>query len=113
MLQIDKSRHGIDSHPAPPGGVSLAELFNSYVAFFRRQFPVVLFVMLLTIALATVYLFTAPRRYTGEAVLIIDTHKLNFLEQQSPGGGDLPPETALIDSQVEILEIREHSAGRH
>ena len=103
MLQIDKSRHSIDSQPAQPSVVSAEELFKCYGAFVRRQFPVFLFVMLLSIVLATVYLFTTPPRYTGEAVLILDTNKLNFLQQQTPVGVDLPVDTALVDSQVEIL----------
>jgi polysaccharide biosynthesis transport protein len=104
MLQVDKLRRGIDSLAAQPDVVSLEELFKSYVAFVRRQMPVVLFVMLLTIGLAAVYLSTAPPRYTGEAVLIIDTQKLNFLQQQSPLGVALPVDTAMVDSQVEILQ---------
>src|ERR1700733_11350270 len=106
MLQIEKTaRPGIEQAlPAPDAGTSLEELYATLIAFVRRQFPVIIFIMLLTLALATLYIFTTPPRYTGEAVLIIDTHKLNLFQQQNPLGIDTPVDTAMVDSQVEILK---------
>jgi len=104
MLQIDKVRPAVD--PAAPESdiASPEELYASFIAFVRRQFPAIVFVMLLTLGLATVYIFTTPPRYTGEAVLIIDTHKLNLFQQQNSLNVDMPVDTAMVDSQVEILK---------
>jgi polysaccharide biosynthesis transport protein len=104
MLQIDKAKSVVD--PAAPASdvASPEEQYASFVAFVRRQSPVIIFVMLLTLGLATVYIFTTPPRYTGEAVMIIDTHKLNLFQQQSSLGFDAPVDTAMVDSQVEILK---------
>src|SRR5208282_2784029 len=104
MLQIDKARSGVEPAPQVADVASAEELYASFIAFLRRQFPVIVFVMLLTLGLAVVYIFTAPPRYTGEAVLIIDTHKLDLFQQQNPLGIDMPVDTSMVDSQVEILK---------
>jgi succinoglycan biosynthesis transport protein ExoP len=104
MLQIDKAKSAVEPAAAAPDAASPEEQYASFVAFVRRQSPVILFVMLLTLGLATVYIFTTPPRYTGEAVMIIDTHKLNLFQQQSSLGFDAPVDTAMVDSQVEILK---------
>ena len=104
MLQIDKSRAAQQSTAPSDDLASPAELYAAYIAFVRRQYPVIVFVLLLVLGLAAVYLFTSPSRYTGHAVLIIDTHKLNLFQQQNQMGTDVPVDTALVDSQLEILK---------
>jgi len=104
MLQIDKPAQSVAEPASAADVASPAELYAAYIAFVRRQFPVLVFVMLLVLALAAVYLLTAQSRYTGEAVLVIDTHRLNLFQQQTPLGVDVPVDTAIIDSQVEILK---------
>jgi polysaccharide biosynthesis transport protein len=104
MLQIDKARPAVEPAALPSDLASPEELYAAFMAFVRRQFPVIVFVMLLTLGLAAVYIFTTPPRYTGEAVLIIDTHKLNLFQQQNSMGIDAPVDTAMVDSQVEILK---------
>jgi polysaccharide biosynthesis transport protein len=104
MLQIDKTRPAAEPAAPAPDIASPEELYAAFVAFVRRQFPTIVFVMLLTLGLATVYIFTTPPRYTGEAVLIIDTHKLNLFQQQNSLNVDMPVDTAMVDSQVEILK---------
>jgi succinoglycan biosynthesis transport protein ExoP len=106
MLQIDKSPSvaAPDRGASTPDVASPAELYAAFVAFVRRQFPVLLFVMLLIVGLALVYIFTTPPRFTGTAELIIDTHKIQLFQQQSPLGVDLPVDSATVDSQVEVLK---------
>jgi succinoglycan biosynthesis transport protein ExoP len=104
MLQIDKAKSAVEPTASAPDFASPEELYAAFIAFARRQFPVIVFVMLLTLGLATVYIFTTPPRYTGEAVMIIDTHKLNPFQQQNSLGIDAPVDTAMVDSQVEILK---------
>ena len=54
---------------------SLADLFAKVIGFIRRQFPIVLSVVPLTIGLAAVYLFTTPPLYSAQARIMIDTGK--------------------------------------
>lgn len=83
---------------------SLEQTISSAVALIGRQYPVMIFVMCLCIGLAGVYLLTAPKRYTGTAVLLIDSRKMQGLQTQAPTGGDSPIESAMVDSQVEVLK---------
>jgi len=105
MLQINKSPStAIDPGAQPPDDTSPAELYLAFVAFVRRQYHVIIFVTLLAIGLAVVNIFTSAPRYTATAELIIDTHRLQLLQQQSQVSLDLPVDTGLVDSQVEILK---------
>ena len=103
MLQIDKSPSiQVEESTAAPDGRSSAELFAFYVGFIRRQFLVVLFVMLLTIVLAAVYLLTTPPLYTGHAKIMIDPGKVQLFQHSI--FGDDPINAQMVDSQIEILK---------
>lgn len=85
-----------------PDQAAANELYSSFLVFIRRQWPAVLFVAALCVVLGVVYVINAPTNYTAQATLIIDTHKVNILPQQSVIG-DLPVDSATVESQVEIL----------
>jgi polysaccharide biosynthesis transport protein len=82
---------------------SPSELFHSFLGLLRRQFPLIIFVLLVTIGIASVYLFTAVRIYTAEAKLLIDSRKIQLLQQQSVFG-DIALDAAQVESQVEVLK---------
>jgi polysaccharide biosynthesis transport protein len=104
MLQIDKPKPP-SGYAAPESEVSSPEeLYREAIAFLRRQYALIVFVLLSMLSLAAVYLFTTPPRYTGQAVLLIDTHRLNLLQEQNTVHVDMPVDTAMVDSQVEILK---------
>ena len=104
MLQIDKARPAVEQTTLAADVASLEELYKAFMAFVRRQFRAIISVWLLILSLAVLYNFTATPRYKAEAVLFIDTHKLNPFQQQNQLGVDMPGDTAMIDSQVEILK---------
>lgn len=61
--------------------------------------------LLVCLALAGSYLVSATKRYTGTAVLMIDSRKMQGLQTQgTPGAGDNPIDSAMVDSQVEVLK---------
>ncbi|MGY4626716.1 polysaccharide biosynthesis tyrosine autokinase [Bradyrhizobium sp. USDA 4486] len=70
---------------------------------FRRQYPIMVAVLLGVVALAFLFVLSASRQYTSTANLIIDSRKTNMMQQSTPGA-DAPIESAMIDSQVEILK---------
>jgi polysaccharide biosynthesis transport protein len=102
MLQVSKPR--LDAEQVPPGSdfLSPAELYASIMGFLRRQVQVIALVALLTLALGAVYVYTSPSKYTGHAVMLIDTHKTQVFQQQTPLG-DLPIDSATVDTQIEIM----------
>ena len=107
MLQINKSasiqvEEGGSTHDVPyPAQPSLADQFAKVIGFIRRQFPVVLSVVPLTIGLAAVYLFTTPPLYSGQAKIMIDTGKVQLLPRSILAEDPVNP--AMMESQLEIL----------
>jgi succinoglycan biosynthesis transport protein ExoP len=107
MLQVDKSPLGRVGEAAEGGSAfdarSSAELFATFSSFIRRQFPVLLWAVLVTLGLAVVYLITAPPMYTGLAKMIIDTGKVQLFQQQSILS-DVPVDSATVESEIEIMK---------
>jgi succinoglycan biosynthesis transport protein ExoP len=105
MLQINKIRPTLNhSTLEPDGSSSLKDLYDAVYGLLRRQYPLILLVLLLTMALGVVYLMTAPVKYTAEAVLIIDTHKVQVFQQQPVVGDFAVVDSATVDTQVEVLK---------
>jgi succinoglycan biosynthesis transport protein ExoP len=102
MLQANKTAP-VDERNAIAGSASPAELFSSVVSFVRRQYPVILAVGLLALALGVVYLLTTPPSFTGRSTLLIDTRKVQVFQQPTMIG-DPTINTGMVDSQVEILK---------
>jgi succinoglycan biosynthesis transport protein ExoP len=102
MLQTFKSPTLSDRGAQAPDYVTPAELFNIFTGFLQRQYPVLVFTFLVMTALAAVYLFTTPPSFTAQAKLLIDSRKVQVFQAQSVLG-DIPPDPASVDSQVEIL----------
>jgi polysaccharide biosynthesis transport protein len=107
MLQVNKPQLVSVSDRGGSGGpefdfISPRQIFTAVEGFVRRQYPVVVFALLLTLGLGAVYLITTPPKYTGTAVLVIDTHKSQVIPQQSPLN-DLPLDSTAVDTQLEIL----------
>jgi succinoglycan biosynthesis transport protein ExoP len=104
MLHNNKTQPIAGAATSASDVVSPAEVYAVYAAFVRRQFPIIAVVMFIVLALAVIYLLTTPIRYTGHAELVIDSHKLSLFQQQNPLGVDAPVDTAMVDSQVEVLK---------
>src|ERR1700730_7139050 len=103
MLQINKPPTlTVADRALAPEYVSSAEVLASFIGFIRRQYPVILFVIVLTIGVALVYLFTTPPLYTAQAKMMIDTRKVQLFQQQSVLG-DIAVDSSTVDSQVEAL----------
>ena len=110
MLQPNKTQSEINREPAAPEMLSGAEPLQFFVGFVRRQFSVIVFVTLLMIALGMIYVVTARPSFTAEAQLLIDAHKVQVFQQQSILG-DIPIDTAQVESQVEVLKSENIAAA--
>jgi polysaccharide biosynthesis transport protein len=86
--------------------VYISELVEQLTGFLRRQYPIFVFVIACTLALGLLYLFTTPARYSAHAMLLIDSSKARALQQtQQPAAlGDIPIDTAQVETQVEVLK---------
>jgi succinoglycan biosynthesis transport protein ExoP len=94
----------MESFPEASAGVSPTELYATTLGFLRRQFPVIAITTALVLALACFYIVTTPAKYSGQAVLLIDTHKNQVFEPQQSPLGDLPIDSATVDTQIEVLK---------
>jgi succinoglycan biosynthesis transport protein ExoP len=83
---------------------SYEHTFSVALGLISRQYPVMIITVLLCLGMAGVYLLTAPKRYTGTAVLLMDSRKMQGLQTQVGASGDIPIDTAMVDSQVEVLK---------
>ena len=104
MLQTNKLLSVVGAGNSTPSEVtSPAELVTSFTSFLRRQFPIVLFFVALTIGLGVVYLLTTPPSFTAQASMIIDTRKVQIFQQQSILG-EPAIDTGMVDSRLRILK---------
>ena len=83
--------------------ISPEQTLASFVGFIRRQMGVVIFVVLLAFSLGLVYVTTTPPSYTAYVKLLIDARKVQLFQQQSILG-EIPIDTASVESQVELLK---------
>jgi polysaccharide biosynthesis transport protein len=95
-LETEQASHGLEF-------VSPAELYAALLGFVRRRYKVIAFATLLSLALAIGYVFTAPPRFTASAMMVIDTHRNQVFQPQSPMG-DLPVDSETVDTQIEIMK---------
>src|SRR4030081_562171 len=83
---------------------SIQETLSWMMKVFRRQLPLIVLVVLLCCALGGAYLLTTPKRYSSMAEMVIDSRKTQMLQQQNPMGIEAPVDSAMVDSQVEIMK---------
>src|SRR3954453_9419 len=72
------------------------------VGIIRRQLPFILTMILLGLAGAGLYLFTATRWYTASADVLMEMRR-NIVMSQDPNAPDQPIDGSLVDSQVETI----------
>ncbi|KJC36464.1 polysaccharide biosynthesis tyrosine autokinase [Bradyrhizobium sp. LTSP857] len=87
-----------------PELLSISDAILALKGLVSRQLPLMIFVFLACVSLALLYVITAQRMYTSTASLIIDSRKISLMQQQQSAGSDAPIESAMIDSQVEIIK---------
>src|SRR3984893_8866662 len=85
--------------------LSLQQAVSSTFALVGRQYPLMIFTLLLCVSWASVYLLTLQKRYTSTADMIIDSRRMQGLQtQQGASGNDASIDSGMVDSQVEILK---------
>jgi succinoglycan biosynthesis transport protein ExoP len=84
--------------------LSLKQSLSTLKGLVDRQRYVLLLTILSCVGLALTYVFMTPKAYTATAALFLDSHKTQSLQQQSPMGLDIPVDSSMVDSQVEILK---------
>jgi succinoglycan biosynthesis transport protein ExoP len=83
---------------------STKEVLEQLLGFVRRQYPIMAMISASAIALSLVYLLTTPKLYTAHAMFLIDTTKMQILQQQQQVIGEVPLDAAQVDTQIEVLK---------
>jgi polysaccharide biosynthesis transport protein len=105
MLRSDKV-----SSSTPDGTELLARsdfaiftIISYVISIVKRHFAAALVIMACSTALGLLYLFIMPPSFTTTGIMVIDTHKIQPLQQQQPimEGNQLDPQAVL--TEVEIL----------
>ena len=103
MLEASKPLTDVGRDGAIGAFASPAEHYSSFTSFIRRQFPVIAYIVVLVLVVAIVYLLTTPPSFTAQATVIIDTHKVQLFQKEFVLG-DLPIDSAEVESQVELIK---------
>ena len=79
-------------------------MLKSLMDFLRRQFPIILFFVLIGIGLGVTYVLTAPPMFTAQTSMVIDTQKAQIFRRQEQPSGNTVIVSAMVDSEVEMLK---------
>ena len=91
-----------DALQVAPESDGVSELITQTTAFLYRQYPTILFIAGIFVALAVGYVISTPRSYTAHATMIIDSRKVQLFQQ--PMLSEFGLDSAAIESQVEVLK---------
>ena len=102
MLQINK-RASLPGHDAPDVVGPLIDALQNAVRIVRRQLPIVVVILVCSLALAILYLVYTPPRFTASGAMVIDTRKVQVLDKESVLG-DAQIDASTVQTQVEMLK---------
>ena len=104
MLQINKSASHAGQDSQKVAAPLLDALQNAF-RIIRRQLPIVAVIMTCSVALAILYLVLTPPKFTASGAVVIDTHKIQLLQQpQQAVVGEAQIDASTVQTQVEMLK---------
>jgi succinoglycan biosynthesis transport protein ExoP len=104
MDKVPYSSTVADTEQLQVGSFSPKQLIEQSFEFGRRQYPLIVLIVACTVALGLLHLLTTPKLYTAHAMFLIDTSKVQVLQQQQQVIGELPLDTAQVETQIEVLK---------
>ncbi len=105
MLQVNKASPLASDDVERLTPSQIVKMFSSFKLILKRQFRVFLVLMACTTALGLLYLFITPPSYTASGTMVIDSHRLQLL-QQKPDLGANAIDTGAVQTEVEVLLSR-------
>lgn len=106
MLEVNKGRIAIRSEPGVgfPEEPSAQDLLSSALVLARRQVWVVVLFAMLGASLGGILFFRVTPNFVADATLLIDTRKIEILQQPAVFSQMSLESSAAMESQVEILK---------
>jgi polysaccharide biosynthesis transport protein len=105
MLQVNKASPLASDDVERLTPSQIVKMFHSFKLILKRQFRVFLVLMACTTALGLLYLFITPPSYTASGTMVIDSHRLQMLQQKQDLGANAI-DTAAVQTEVEVLLSR-------
>ncbi|MGI8568644.1 MAG: polysaccharide biosynthesis tyrosine autokinase [Methylocella sp.] len=105
MLQVNKAPPLESDDPEGLTPSHLIKTFSSFKLILKRQFRVFLVLMACTTALGLLYLLITPPSFTASGMMVIDSHRLQLL-QQKPDLGTNAIDPGTVQTEVEVLLSR-------
>jgi succinoglycan biosynthesis transport protein ExoP len=103
MLKINQ-RFIADDTSSASGSPLAAAPSNFYMRVLRHQLPTVIVFMVLTMALAILYLATAVPVYVATAYMVIDARKVQMLDPQESARGAVNIDAGMVQTQIELMK---------
>jgi uncharacterized protein involved in exopolysaccharide biosynthesis len=106
ILQTERIMPLFDGPPGDEGGNGgIGQIVDFALGLLRRQYAVIIFSSILTVALAGIYLKTATPTYMGQVKILLMNQKGAFVQQQSLVT-DAPIDSVQIDTQLQVLKSK-------
>lgn len=103
MLHVTKPARLSDTD-SQQQSTPVIDIFTGIYRVFRRQLPIIGVVFSCCIALGILTLVITKPKYTATGTMLLDTHKLQVLDQQASVFGQLEVDAATVQTQVEVLK---------
>jgi succinoglycan biosynthesis transport protein ExoP len=104
ILTVDQSLLSEEASQKPAGPKADGPR-NFYVRVLKHQQPTAIVSMVLILAIALVYLFTATPIYVATAYMVIDTHQLQLLQDpQEAARSTITVDAGMVSTQIQLLK---------
>jgi polysaccharide biosynthesis transport protein len=103
MLKINETiPSAADSRRGKPHSSS-TDALEPVIGFLKRHFSLFVVFIACTTSLGLLYLFLTPPSFTATSIMVIDTRKIQVLQQQSVLG-DAVVDAGIVQTEIEILK---------
>jgi succinoglycan biosynthesis transport protein ExoP len=103
MLKVDKRLISDESNASALSPLDSGPR-NFYMRVIRHQMPIMIVFMVLTMALAALFLFTTVPTYVATASIVIDARKAQLLNPQSASRSEVNVDTSMVQTEIELLK---------
>lgn len=105
ILQTERMQPLFNSPHDDEAAGGVRQIIELATGLLKRQYAVIIFCTVLTVAFAVIYLKTATPTYTGQVKILLSNQKSAFVQQQSPIA-EAAIDAVQIETQLQILKSK-------
>jgi succinoglycan biosynthesis transport protein ExoP len=103
MLKVEKRLLSEEASPKTLGPLDSGPR-SFYVRVMRHQLPIMIVFMVLSMAIALLYLFTTVPTFVATATMVIDTRKVQMLNPDSVSRSEVNVDAPMVQTEMELLK---------